>query len=1229
MLLSFRNNSPVSPSTQALLCALFCVCGFLGNLLDVNLFFNVDFLFGSIFSMLAILALGRTCGIVTAFVAGTCTYLLWNHPWTIIIFTVEAVVVSWLYSRRKGNLVIYDLVYWICLGMPMAYFFHHHVMGVALQSALVIMLKQSVNGVTNALLATVAFITYNSFSKRKRTRTAYSELLFAVMLSFALLPTILLSVSAIRTYQENKMESLRSRVSSVAESARNSMAGWISEHHKNVQILSSLVGDPNNSPFEEMQHYVEILNAATPALKSMGVFNEKSISVSYSPLEQDGKSTLGVDMSARSHIAIMKQDKMPYITDVLMSKLGEPSPIVILLAPIIISGEYRGYGSGVVETSQISEKMSNLKERNIHITLADGQNRVIVSTLPDFQTMALFDRPYLQNGETTDSQTLLWKPDARPNTSLMQQWRGSFLFHATPVSESCHWRVIVEAPLLPVAEDISRYSLAWLTLQGLLTAAAIVLSYLLSNGFISSVKKLQVLTRSVPQRLGDTSHFEWPHSAVEELAELSKNFQQMTSTLLQHIADQKTNEQRITHVNRVLDSIRLINKLIVYEKDRQSLLQRACNLLIKTRGYRTAWAALYDGRGRLAVSAESGLGEDFKELLAKIESGGVPECCRRVKEEKSSVFSIHDVTTTCGTCPLASRYRDGAALIGALRHNEREYGILAVALAAGMVDDENELDLFRELTGDLGYALHSLEQEEKRRQAEELYGLLFGTSTDGILIADAETKRFRFANPAICRFLGYTLDEILSLGVSAIHPQENLPGILANFESQVGGEKIFLTDVPCRRRDGSIAYADVNAVPIVIEGRRCLAGFFRDITARKIAEEEREKLERQLLQAQKMESVGRLAGGVAHDFNNMLNIILGYTEMALDEIDQDQPLHQELKEVLNAAQRSAEITRQLLAFARKQTIAPVVLNLNDTIGGMLKMMQRLLGENISLSWNPKPGLWHVKMDPSQINQILANLCVNARDAIADVGRITIETGNTIFDEYYCADHAYTTAGEYVMLAVSDTGNGMDEETLERIYEPFYTTKETGRGTGLGMSTVYGIVKQNGGSINIYSEPGKGTTVRIYMPRHHSDRQEAIAPAPPLILRGNGETLLLVEDELTVRKMGRIMLERSGYEVLTAASPSEAFVVAEEHAAKIRLLITDVVMPEMNGKELARKMRDLYPHIEVLFMSGYTANVIARHGVLDDGVNFIQKPFSYKELTGKVHAVLHGITADDD
>ena len=393
-------------------------------------------------------------------------------------------------------------------------------------------------------------------------------------------------------------------------------------------------------------------------------------------------------------------------------------------------------------------------------------------------------------------------------------------------------------------------------------------------------------------------------------------------------------------------------------------------------------------------------------------------------------------------------------------------------------------------------------------------------------------------------------------------------------------------------------------------------------TDRKSSESKRQSLEAQLLQAQKMESVGRLAGGVAHDYNNMLSVISGYAELALEKVDPGDPLHTDLNEILGAAKRSIEITRQLVAFARKQPIAPKVLDLNVTVEGMLNMLRRLIGEDIDLAWLPKAGLWPVKMDPSQIDQILANLCVNARDAISGVGKITIETQKVNLNEAYCADHAGFVPGEYVLLVVSDDGCGVDDEILEKIFEPFFTTKDRGKGTGLGLATVYGIVKQNNGFINVYSEPGKGTTLTIYLPRHAGQAEETTTESIEQIPAGRGETVLIVEDEPTILETAKKMLERLGYQVLAADTPSGAIRLAKDSNGLIDLLITDVVMPEMNGRELANELQAVRPEIKTLFMSGYTSNVIAHQGVLDAGVNFIQKPLFLKELALKIRAILN-------
>ena len=397
-----------------------------------------------------------------------------------------------------------------------------------------------------------------------------------------------------------------------------------------------------------------------------------------------------------------------------------------------------------------------------------------------------------------------------------------------------------------------------------------------------------------------------------------------------------------------------------------------------------------------------------------------------------------------------------------------------------------------------------------------------------------------------------------------------------------------------------------------------------NITDRKQAEAEKEKLQDRLNQAQKMESIGRLAGGVAHDFNNMLGVILGHAELALAEMDPALPLYADLEEIRKAAQRSADLTRQLLAFARKQTVAPRILDLNDTLMGMRKMLHRLIGENIDLAFIPGENLWPVKMDPGQIDQILTNLCLNARDAIAGMGKITIQTKNQILDEVWCSHHTGSMPGQYVLLTVTDTGCGMDREMLDHLFEPFFTTKDVGKGTGLGLSMVYGAVRQNNGFITVHSEPGSGTSFRIYLQRHLEKTDPLPAKGPvPSAARGS-ETILVVEDEPAIMTLTTAVLQRLGYAVVAAGSPGEAIRLAEIHPSHIHLLITDVVMPGMNGHELAKTLLPIYPHLKCLFMSGYTSDIIAHQGILDKGVHFIQKPFSMTELGARVRAVLDEI-----
>jgi PAS domain S-box-containing protein len=487
-------------------------------------------------------------------------------------------------------------------------------------------------------------------------------------------------------------------------------------------------------------------------------------------------------------------------------------------------------------------------------------------------------------------------------------------------------------------------------------------------------------------------------------------------------------------------------------------------------------------------------------------------------------------------------------------------------------------------------------------------------------VYDIESLRFLMVNNAAVSHYGYAREEFLGMTLAEIHPPEDDSPFLQTFQSLTEG--FDASGVwRHRKRDGSIISVEITSHMLNFGGRRARMVLAHDITDRKRSEEERARLQAQLLQAQKMEAIGRLAGGVAHDFNNMLGVILGHAELAQGQTADAEALRDHLEEIRKAGQRSADLTGQLLAFARKQTVAPRVIDLNDTVAGMIGMLRRIIGEDIHLAWMPGADLWPVRIDPAQIDQMLANLCVNARDAIASVGKVTIETDNVAFDEAYCTDHTGFSPGSYVMLGVSDDGSGMDRDVLEHLFEPFFTTKGVGKGTGLGLSMVYGIVKQNDGYINVYSEPGRGTTFKIYLRAYRDDTAQIPVGAPAQAAPCGTETILLVEDEEMLRELGKVMLEKLGYSVFTAGAPGEAIRLAEARAEEVDLLITDVVLPEMSGRDLADRIRVIKPRLKCLFMSGYTANVIAHQGVLDEGVKFIQKPFSIRDLAAKVREAL--------
>lgn len=507
--------------------------------------------------------------------------------------------------------------------------------------------------------------------------------------------------------------------------------------------------------------------------------------------------------------------------------------------------------------------------------------------------------------------------------------------------------------------------------------------------------------------------------------------------------------------------------------------------------------------------------------------------------------------------------------------------------------------------------------EQALRDSEERYRLLFESSPYPLWVYDVETLGILAVNEAAIRQYGYSRSEFLAKTIKDIPPSEDIAALLQDIARNTAE-----FDPPDlwrhRKKDGTIIYVEVTSHVLNFAGRPAKLVLAHDVT-------ERKKLEQQLRQAQKMEAVGRLAGGVAHDFNNLLGVIIGYSEILEEDIGPSDSLLKKVQEIKKAGQRAASLTRQLLAFSRQQVLTPKVLNLNSVVAEVEKMLGRLIGEDVELTTALDPALAQVKADQGQIEQVIVNLAVNARDAMPQGGKLTIETANVELDDVYTRQHPGSTPGRYVMLAVTDTGCGMDAETQAHIFEPFFTTKELGRGTGLGLATVYGVVKQSGGHIWVYSELEKGTTFKIYLPRVEKAVPVVESRKLPAENLQASETVLLVEDAEPLRRLTRQILESCGYVVLEAATGAEAIQLASQHRGPIHLLLTDLVMPGMSGRALSENLTSTQPHMKVLYMSGYTEFSAGKQEMLGEGAFLLQKPFTRAALIGKVREVVESVS----
>ncbi len=844
-------------------------------------------------------------------------------------------------------------------------------------------------------------------------------------------------------------------------------------------------------------------------------------------------------------------------------------------------------------------------------------------------------------------------------------------------------------------------------------------------------------------------------------------------------------EEKLEYLNRALKALRNINQLIVHEKETDSLIKKACENLTRDQVYQQAWIALVDEAQGISSSAESGFSNRLLPVLENYKQGRWSSCAREAIKQ-GGVLGIHQPGNQCSGCPVAPLLNGSGAMTVRLDHDDQVFGLLTVSLDAQLTGDADQQDLFKNIANDIGFALHYIEQEKKRRRGEILQEAVYRISetvdstenldalykavheiirdvmpADNFYIAYYDEKNDLLSFPYFVdkvdsppepRKAGKGLTEhVIRTGKSllaSVDVQKKLWGT-GNVE-QVGAPSPIWLGVPLKAEEEPIGvitvqdYSDPEAfgqreldmleyvsiqVAKVIERKRSeqalrlsedlnrgivsntpigiiyldkngkilyenpamakmmgvpagkesmvigkriqdipnirdagggqllqkvLAGetirnvdleykslygenlilkahaaprrgpdddiigailMCEDITGYK-------RLESQFLQAQKMEAVGRLAGGIAHDFNNLLTVIFGHAELALMALAEDSPLRRHLKEIISMADRTTELIDQLLSFSRKQVIKPRVINLNNHLSKMERMLQRLIGEDVELTFIRKPGLGLVKSEPGQLDQVVVNLAVNARDAMPDGGKLTIETLDVDLDELFSAAHVDVTPGPYVQLSISDTGQGISPEVMPHIFDPFFTTRPKNKGTGLGLSTVYGIVKQNGGFITCYSEPRVGTTFKLYMPRVEEEAETPETTPKDVSVSPGKETILVVEDEKAVRELAVQTLKSFGYQVMEAKNGSDALLMCRKQQKPVDLILTDVIMPSMSGPEFIQNMRAFQKGLKVLYMSGYTENTIMNHGILEKDVEYIGKPFKPQALIAAVRRVLN-------